>query len=45
LKCQTGGECDVWHEILGIRRVPVTVGASGEVNIIVTFARGATKSQ
>jgi plastocyanin len=31
---------EVWHERLGTKRVPVTVGASGEVNLIVTFASG-----
>jgi plastocyanin len=28
---------EVWHEALGTRRVPVTVGASGDVTVIVTF--------
>jgi plastocyanin len=28
---------EVWHELLGTRRIPVTVGASGEVNVTVTF--------
>lgn len=28
---------EVWHERLGTQRVPVTVGASGGVNMIVTF--------
>lgn len=29
---------EVWHELLGARRVPVTVGASGEVHVTVTFS-------
>jgi plastocyanin len=28
---------EVWHETLGTRRVPVTVGASGEVTVTVTL--------
>lgn len=28
---------EVWHEVLGTRRVPVTVGASGEVTVTVTL--------
>lgn len=28
---------EVWHEVLGTRRVPVTVGTSGEVTITVTL--------
>ena len=30
---------EVWHELLGTRRVPVSVGTSGEVNVTVTFTR------
>jgi plastocyanin len=29
---------EVWHETLGTKRLPVTVGESGEVAVIVTFA-------
>lgn len=29
---------EVWHEALGTRRLPVTVGESGEVAVTVTFA-------
>jgi plastocyanin len=28
---------EVWHEVLGTRRVPVTVGATGEVTVTVTL--------
>lgn len=28
---------EIWHERLGTKRVPVSVGASGEVNVTVTF--------
>ncbi len=27
----------VWHEVLGTRRVPVTIGAAGDVTVTVTF--------
>ncbi len=30
---------EVWHELLGTKRIPVTVGASGEVHVTVTFTR------
>ncbi len=29
---------EVWHEVLGTKRVPVSVGASGEVSVTVTFS-------
>lgn len=36
---------EVWHELLGTKRVPVSVGATGEVNVTVTFTMGeAVKS-
>ena len=35
---------EVWHERLGTKRVPVTVGASGEVNMIVTFSGEAASN-
>lgn len=28
---------EVWHEVLGTRRIPVTVGRSGDVQVTVTF--------
>jgi plastocyanin len=30
---------EVWHELLGAKRVPVSVGASGETRVSVTFTR------
>lgn len=36
---------EVWHEVLGTRRVPVTVGASGEVTVTVTFKSVAPNLQ
>lgn len=30
---------EVWHELLGAKRVPVSVGASGEIRLSVTFTR------
>ncbi len=35
----------VWHEVLGTRRVPVTVGASGDVTVTVTFEGAAPGSR
>ncbi|MBI4611153.1 MAG: hypothetical protein HY726_19360 [Candidatus Rokubacteria bacterium] len=35
---------EVWHELLGTKRVPVSVGASGEVAVTVTFRRGQAAS-
>lgn len=29
---------EVWHEVLGTMRLPVSVGASGEIGVTVTFA-------
>lgn len=29
---------EVWHEVLGTKRVPVSVGTTGEVRLTVTFA-------
>ena len=29
---------EVWHELLGTKRIPVTVGASGVVHVTVTFS-------
>lgn len=31
---------EVWHEVLGTKRVPVSIGAAGEVKLAVTFAGG-----
>jgi plastocyanin len=36
---------EVWHELLGTKRVPVTVGASGEVNMTVTFPPPLERTQ
>jgi plastocyanin len=35
---------EVWHELLGTKRVPVTVGATGEINVSVTFTSAGAVS-
>ncbi|MFQ5899008.1 MAG: carboxypeptidase regulatory-like domain-containing protein [Candidatus Methylomirabilia bacterium] len=34
---------EVWHELLGQKSLPVTVGASGEVDVTLTFTTAAWK--
>jgi plastocyanin len=33
---------EVWHEVLGVRRVPVTVGTTGEVGLSIPFDAKST---